>query len=367
MLLTENNMVHYLLDRGLFDKTSFTNGKFSCTAADSRHKIYVVNKEYENNRYFIKQALGSTAEKIRSLEREALFYEMVAEDENFRPLQKYLAASLHYDNRNAILILEYFADHKSLYDQLLHQQEFDRALVATELADALFRLATLPAGTFEKSSGIGFITAFKPWILNLPQVKSTAANTERSSAEATGLQLISDVPGFINLVEAAAKLWEPSCMVHGDSKLNNFMINAGKNKTGNRCLKLMDWELFNAGDPLWDLATVFQSALTAWVIHEDPVYKTNPGVNHFDTQIMQAFIRACFTNYAAANQWDKPETGKKLEKCTAFCGLRLVHNCFETTPHAHSLRPYSARLLQLAFNVLSNPAGAAQQVLGIKS
>jgi hypothetical protein len=364
MLLTETNIVHYLLDRGLFDKASFINGKFFCHTGNSRHKNYIVNKDFETNRYFIKQALGSTSEKIHSLQREGLFYEIAAADENFQPLQKYLPVLLHHDKANAILVNEYLADYKSIYDLLLHQRELNTA-TATGLADALFLLHSLAAETIVKLTEAGLITINKPWILALPEVKSFSANTARSEAEAAGLQLIYDVPGFMKLIEEAAKLWEPTSLVHGDSKLNNFLVKTDKAETGSWALKLVDWELFNTGDPLWDLATVFQSALTAWVINEDPVYKTNKDVKTFDYSNMQLFISACFISYAAANKWDDAETHAKLEKCTAFCGLRLLHNFFESTPHAQSLRPYSARLLQLAHNILSNPAAAAQQVLGI--
>jgi aminoglycoside phosphotransferase (APT) family kinase protein len=365
MLLTETNIVHYLLDRGLFDKPSFENGHFSCDTGNSRHKNYIVNKEFESHCYFIKQALGSTAEKIHSLEREGLFYELAAVNENFAPLQNYMLTSRNYDQRNAILVLDYLSHHSSIYDKMLHQQNFNTAGVATELADALFQLHSIPDEAIEKLSSNGLISVSKPWILTLPSLQSPAANAARSESEAAGLQLIYQMPGFMNLVEKAATLWEPTCLVHGDSKLNNFLIKEADPEAGDPLLKLIDWELFNLGDPLWDLATVFQSALTVWVIHEDPVYKTNTGLKPFDLGNIKRFISACFTHYAAAHTWSEVEYPIKLEKCTAFCGLRLLHNCFETTPHAKSLRPYSARLLQLTYNILSNPAEAAKQVLGI--
>jgi Phosphotransferase enzyme family len=364
MLLTETNIVHYLLDRGLFDMPSFVNGNYSCQAGKSRHKNYIVNKEFETRRYFIKQALGSTAEKIHSLQREGLFYEMTAAGESFEPLQKYLPVLLHHDKANAILVIEYLADYTNIYDLLFHQQDLSSANAA-EIANVLFLLHSITAETIVQLNEAGLITVNKPWILNLPEIKTLSANTARSEAAAAGLQLIYDVPGFIKLIEETAKLWEPTSLVHGDSKLNNFLVKADKTETDSWALKLIDWELFNTGDPMWDLATVFQSALTAWIINEDPVYKTNARLKTFNYSKMQLFISACFTNYAAANKWDDAETRVKLEKCTAFCGLRLLHNCFETTPHAQSLRPYSARLLQLAHNILSNPAAAAQQVLGI--
>jgi Phosphotransferase enzyme family len=366
MLLTETNLVHYLLDRGLFDKASWLRGAFSCQTGNSRHKNFIVNKDFENNCYFIKQALGSSTEKIHSLHREGLFYEMAVTGKEFPALQKYLPVLLQHDQINAILVLQYLAGYTSIYDLLLYQQDLNTA-TAGELANALFALHSTPAEAVEKLTDTGVVSVQKPWILTLPELKSFSANAVRSEAEAAGLHLIFDVPGFMQLMEEAGRLWVPDCIVHGDSKLNNFLVKTDNTETGASSLKLIDWELFNTGDPLWDLATVFQSALTAWVISEDAVYKTGTGVKAFDSVNMQLFISACFTNYAAVNNWNDAETRAKLEKCTAFCGLRLLHNFFETTPHARSLRPYSARILQLAYNILSNPLEAAQQVLGIKS
>jgi Phosphotransferase enzyme family len=365
MLLTETNIVHYLLDCSLFDKTSYEKGKFSCDSGNSRHKHYIVNKNFENNRYFIKQALGSSTEKILSLEREGLFYKMVVVDDFFLALQKYLPISLHYDKRNAILVLEYLADYISIYDTFLHLQSLDNNIVGIALADALFLLHNIPSEAIKRLTDANVITVSKPWILTLPEIKLQQPNAAQSNAEAAVLQLIYNMPGFINLIEDAAKLWQPTCMVHGDSKLNNFIIKADEYKTGNSFLTLIDWELFNTGDPLWDIATVFQSALTAWVINEDSVYKSNKTVKTFDYGNMQNFISICFNNYAAAHKWDEVEIKTKLEKCTIFTALRLLHNCFETTPHAHTLRPYSARLVQLSYNILISPLKAAQQVLGI--
>jgi aminoglycoside phosphotransferase (APT) family kinase protein len=362
MLLTESNIVHYLLDCGLFDKASFLCGKFSCHPGNSRHKHYIVNKNFDNNRYFIKQALGSTTEKILSLEREGLFYTMAALDSIFLPLQKYLPISLHHDKRNAILVLEYLKDYTSIYDKFLYQQSFDNNAVATAIADALYLLHSIPSNSVERLTDDNYITISKPGILTLPKVKLHKA---KSDAENAVLQLIYDVPGFINLIADAAKLWQPTCIVHGDSKLNNFIKKTDEHKTSNSFLKLIDWELFNTGDPLWDVATVFQSALTAWVINEDSVYKINNGNKTFDYGNMQKFISTCFNIYATAHKWNEAETYTKLEKCTSFTALRLLHNCFETTPHAQTLRPYSARLLQLSYNILINPSKAAQQVLGI--
>ena len=82
---------------------------------------------------------------------------------------------------------------------------------------------------------------------------------------------------------------------------------------------------------------------------------------------MQQFVTDCWEKYVALHNWDKSTESIQLNKCTGFIALRLLHACFETTPAAKSLRPHSARLLQLAHNILSDKIAAIKNLLGIKN
>jgi thiamine kinase-like enzyme len=364
MLLTETNMIHYLLDRGLFDAGSFVNGNFSCQSGQNRHTHFIINKEFDTHRFFVKQSF-TNPEKSASLQREGLFYEFAAANDQFQALLKYLPEILLLDIKYSILIVEYLGEYINLHDWLMKgKAKENTARVAGELAAALYTLHSITdAGNPEMKPG-GFFNEYRPWILRLPEMKTNITKGARSEAEDNGLKLIFSIPGFVQLIEQAAKLWEPSCIIHGDCKMNNFLFKQKQNAEEFQ-LKLIDWELVNTGDPLWDLATVFQSVLTIWVISEDPLFKNTNAGNTFDTNAMQQFISACWKKYAELQNWNAPVGKEKIEKCTAFCALRLLHACFETTPGAKSLRPYSARLLQLAHNILLNPAAAGEKLLGI--
>jgi thiamine kinase-like enzyme len=364
MLLTETNIIHYLFDRGLVDASSFIKGNFSCRSGQNRHTNFIINKEYDAHRFFIKQAI-TNAEKSVSLRREGLFYELVSANEPFQGLQKYLPEILLLDIKNSILIVEWLGEYINLHDWLMSGRAIENTeRVATELTKGLYSLHSITDGGNNELKENDFFYEFKPWILRLPEMKTGNGRAARSEAEDDGLKLIFSIPGFVQLIEQAAKLWEPSCIIHGDCKLNNFLLKQEQTAEVIQ-IKLIDWELVNTGDPLWDLATVFQSVLTAWVISEDPLFKSTSTGKAFDISSMQQFISVCWKKYAELQSWDSPVGKTKFDKCTSLCALRLLHSCFETTPGAKSLRPYSARLLQLAHNILSNPVVAGEQLLGV--
>jgi serine/threonine protein kinase len=367
MLLTETNIIHYLLDHGLVDAAAFVRGDFSCRTGQNRHTHFIVNKELDTHRYFVKQAF-TNKEKSASLQREGIFYELAVANKYFQSLQKYLPEILLLDSNNSILVVEYLGEYVNLYDWLMdgHIKE-NGEKVALELAAALYFLHSINDKDVKELERQDFFYEFKPWILRLPEMKTLTGKTGRSEADENSLQLIFSIPGFVQLIEQAATLWEPSCIIHGDSKLNNFLLKATNNVPATLSFKIIDWELVNTGDPLWDMATVFQGVLTAWVISEDPAYKTNNNKTNFDTGLMQQFITTCWMKYAALHNWDKSTEVIKLNKCTGFIALRLLHACFETTPAAKSLRPHSARLLQLAHNILLDKTGTINNLLGINS
>lgn len=364
MLLTETNIIHYLLDRGLVDAFSFVKGNFSCRSSQNRHTHFTINKEYAAHRLFVKQAI-TNPEKSASLQREGLFYELAAANEPFQALQKYLPEILLLDIKNSILVVEWLGEHSNLYDWLGHGNAMeDIERVAAELATALNSLHNLTDSDAEKLKTNDFFYEFKPWILRLPEMKKATGRVARSEAEEDGLKLIFSIPGFVELIGQAATLWEPSAFIHGDCKLNNFLLKQeGTDEVMQ--IKWIDWELVNTGDPLWDIATVFQSVLTAWVVGEDPLFKSTGSGKIVDTNSMQRFISTCWKKYTEFQNWDAGVAKTKFNKCIAFCALRLLHACFETTPGAKTLRPYSARLLQLAHNILSNPSAAGEQLLGV--
>lgn len=351
MLLTETNIIHYLLDNIPSVADSFIKGNYTCRGYSGRHRHFIVNKEWEG--LFIKQALPGDEEKTGFIQRENLFYRTVASNENYYSISPYLPDIAWQDEKNAAIVLKYYSASIDLGSWLMkNKEQVIIKQVAGKLAQALYSLHSIEMDNETAWDEI------KPWILEMVQTKNEGKLTGRSAAEQQSIDLIFSLPGFAELIAEAAQYWQATGIIHGDSKLGNFLVF----DTGD--LKWIDWEIVAAGDPLWDMATVFQSVLTNWVVSQDPLFNSE-NKKGISSTCMQEFISSCWEKYTLCNGWDTMTANKKLEKCIAFTSLRVLHSCFETTPNAKNLQPYSARLLQLAHNILSNPAQACTGLFGI--
>ncbi len=363
MLLTETNMIHYLLGRELADLKTFVQGRYSCRSWEGRHRHFIINKEFDGQKLFIKQAPKGNTEKTAFLLKEGLFYRLISSEEKFVGLKSYMPAVLLFDAKNAVLSLEYYSSYKGL-DVWLHTEKNERTIrqVSAELAAALFSLHRISIDNFQIIEEKDLFAATRPWVLDFADAKKENYSTVRSVAERQSAELIFSIPGFDALIRRAASQWETSSVIHGDCKLSNFLWETGK-KTS---LKWIDWEIVSSGDPLWDIATIFQSALTLWTISNDPGF-ISANKQILNTETLQLFISSLWRQYADCNKWDADTAKQKLEKCAGFTSLRLLHACFETTPHAENLQPYSARLLQLAYNIIAAPGKATEELFGIKA
>lgn len=355
MQLTATNMIHYLLGNGLADTAGFVNGHYTCRSNAGRHKHFIINKENQKNALFIKQAKLGNDEKINALTREGYFYKLAAEAP-FNKLQGYLPNLRLHDENNAAILFEYYGNCINLYEWLFNNNNQETKEIAIAIATGLHLLHSIKQNKIPTEYA-GIFSLPKPWVLSLHEIKNNSAMAARSQGEEDALQLVLATPGFTALIESAAAQWESSSFIHGDCKLNNYLLNEKENR-----IKWIDWELFSNGDPLWDVATVFQSALIMWVADKSRL----PGKEKNFTATIQTLTSSLWKKYTWLNKWNTETEKTQLLKCTSFTALRLLHACFESTPEADALQPYSARLLQLAHNILLNPQAAHQELLGIK-
>ena len=176
----------------------FCKGDFSCRAGQNRHTHFIINKEFDAQRFFIKQAI-TNKEKSASLQREGLFYELASANVHFLSLQKYLPEILLLDSNNSILIVEYLGEYVNLYDWLMVGTSMENAeIVAVELATALYFLHSINDNDVKKLKDQNFFYEFRPWILRLPEMKALNGKTARSDADENSLQLIFSFPVLWN-------------------------------------------------------------------------------------------------------------------------------------------------------------------------
>ena len=134
------------------------------------------------------------------------------------------------------------------------------------------------------------------------------------------------------------------------------------------CIRDRDWELADIGDPLWDVAAVFQNYLSLWVsVKIENQQSKHPREEQYKIENIQPSIQAFWRQYSENRKWTIEETQTKLEKAVRFTALKLIHTCFESTPYTKHLQPYCAKTLQLSLNLLKYPEDSIQELLSIQT
>lgn len=368
MLLSYENIAHYLLEKGLIDLESIVRGEFSVRDQSSRNANFAVNREYAPA-YLVKQVRAHDQEKRETLRIEATCYWLANNDAAHQSLRTFLPRYFEYDYLHHILIIELLPGVQNLHEYYRDAGLWPAA-VAAKLADLLASYHTHTTGALEGQKSFSLFKKRKPWVFTLTEnnLSDWLNNPGMRNAEKQSLKLILENREFMEHLRQTGEDWELKSLIHGDVKFPNFLINSDFIAGSEPDIRLIDWELADIGDPMWDVAAVFQNYLTLWVSSE--IAQTySHGEDTFDIRLEQIrpSIAVFWQRYVELAGWDIPEARQHLEKTLRYTALKLVHTCFESVQGVQDLSLYSAKMLQLSLNLLRHPDKAVGELLGIQN
>lgn len=366
MLLTEHNIFYYLLDKGMINSTPVLEGEFTVHRSDSRNNNFIINREFGHHTFFIKQVKALDTEKIETMRVEATAYWLANTDLQYKALKEFLPKYFYYDSMNHILVVEQVKDSMSVYDYYLQVEEFNTAL-PQQIADILasFHKTVNPAAS-QQNAGFQYFRKQTPWVFTIAGNPAANFAGTAQSADQQIMQMILKNNEFVQLMAQASNEWQATSLIHNDAKFNNFLIGYEPDKKTIRQIKLIDWELADIGDPLWDVASVIQNYLTLWLTTDQPEQGHHSNMKKITLQQVQPCIYQFWQRYLQQMNWPASHNHAALAKVARFCALKLIHTAFETTPYTKTLHPLTVRMLQMSLNILRSPAEAATKLLGIK-
>ncbi len=359
MLLTEQNICYYLLDKGWLPLKQLVDGEFRADVSDSRNRNFIVNRDFENA-YFIKHIKVYEADRLATMRMEATCYWLANNDDQYAALKPHLPVYHAFDYNNHILVLGYEKGCINLNDYYL-RRGIGFLAIARQLGIVLGSYHHGITGELVGGKSGGFFRRQKPWIFTLTQVEKYLAQSGERKSEQQFFKLINDHGAFKDFFSTLEKEWDATALIHNDIKFTNFMIPADFESGESPALRLADWELADIGDPCWDTASLVQNYLSLWVSYE--MDKTNPA--DFSLGRIQSAIRAFWEAYCGEMLFSVEQAALALLKTVNFSALKLVHTAYESMTGSEVLSPYTARLLQLSLNILQAPAAAQQAVFGM--
>jgi hypothetical protein len=364
MFLTASNLVFHLIARGVITSESVVEGNFTLIEMGRRNRNFKVIRNSLPG-LFVKQIKTSDQQAISTLQREATFYQRVKESPQFSFLKGLVPEFIDYDPTRYALIIDLLSKSESVaeYQRRVDSLTFD---LAADLGRHLGKChAQLPA-VLSDPAAAALLHADVPWIMELEKTGYAAM----SALGGIGPQLATSIQQYPNLQPLLSRLaveWQYDSLIHGDPKLENWMVLP--NGDGKVDLRLIDWELVDVGDGAWDVAMIFKEFLVIWLLSQpDP---QNPIPHGFAAPVprqigeVQPAIRRFWEDYVSARQFSSDAAAAYLVRSTRFTAARLVVAVLEYFFPLPQLNNHAMTMLMLAASILQNPEIAIMQLLGL--
>lgn len=156
-------------------------------------------------------------------------------------------------------------------------------------------------------------------------------------------------------------------LVHGDLRWENVLVEDDDARPLR--VRLVDWELAGWGEAAWDVACFMAACLGAWLSTTPHVPGVPPDrladLAEVPLPAVRPALVAFWTAYVGTRGLEGHGLAAWAERCTELVAVRLVHLAMEATQGDEYLRTAPVAHVQVALNVLDDPARAAAGLLGI--
>jgi aminoglycoside phosphotransferase (APT) family kinase protein len=252
-----------------------------------------------------------------------------------------------YDPQRTLLVVEHLDHARTLHE--VHAETGAAEWVAELAGRALAQVHRAGASALPHVEAAGFKRQ-PPWALSLHQITPSFGQT--------GVQLqtlLLTYPEYAAALDAMRAGWQVNTIIHGDMKFDNcLLIDGGANGP---VLKLIDWELADVGEDLWDVAGLLQNYLF-WSALSTQAGATG-WVAAMPFEALRPAMRALWNAYCAEAGTADADAQPRLARCIAYAAARLLQSVMEMLVVSPAMSPQVAVLLQTSLNVLRDPPAMA--------
>jgi hypothetical protein len=364
MFLTATNLFAYLNDLGIASCENVIEEDFLVVELGRRNRNFLVLRS-KSTSLFVKQVPLMHPETIYSFVREAACMRL-AREVSQKPVLNALCPSLRfYDDTRHVLIYDMLRDAETL--------AFAVAREPASIPALMHQLARTIAAVHLETSAHGSLVEIGPAMSGVaPWVLSIGENAESVMPNMSPAQrdLVQNIRQSRTLYYGLAALnvsWQRKCLVHGDLKWDNIMLLPTES---GRELRLIDWELADVGEPLWDLAQITVGLLQYWLLNVpgdriDESFSSPLPSASVDLSSLGVVFRDMWAAYFAGATGLHPDRNAGYALTARLVGARLVLLAFELVPKVQAITAHCRLAMRLAEYFFIDPAGAAHSLLGI--
>ncbi len=354
--LEGEHVLKYLSKRKLIDMTEVVSSQYAVKPLSTRNNVLKIESG-PGKSLFIKQ-LGNDDVSSSLFHRETGVHRFFHENQ-----KAFFGASVpslvHVDEEQNMMITEWVDGTSNLHDYYMSGQHFDPELAHSQAA--VLAAYHAPASELESIA----LPQLLPWVLQLDKHEAHQFFPD-SPNSATVIGIVKEDRLLSERLLHLAKHWKQTHLIHGDMKWVNLLVKPGDKPSH----YLVDWELADLGDPVWDVAGLLQSYLSTWLFGFD---NSNPHsitrtelMKPYDLSKMQPSAIAFLEEYLRLRSIEGQERSTFLLKVIEYTAARIIQTCIEGVKYSQRIEPNNIRGIQLAHNMMADPDEALFTLLSIK-
>ena len=359
MYLTTVNLTDYLLSRGLVEHKSIIDGGLRITELECRHRSFFVRQSH-GQQLFVKQIKSVNDQTLQGFEAESNCYQFAATTPAFGSLAELIPPFIRYDHRRFVLVLEYLVGSRDLVTYHRTQglmptevaQEFGQKLAEVHTAGRQATAETLSAVSPPERI---------PWIFSIHRGDYVLSRANRQL-----IDLALKNEAFSLQLDELHQNWRQDTLLHGDVKWLNCLLHEAKGKTN---IYLIDWEMLQLGESLWDVAGFIQSYLSEWTLqpNKERELTLDQWIERYADaiRIQHDSIHSFWSAYAQTAGLDTALTGSDFQRTLLYVAGRLFQTVYEYLSQQETLFPEAIRTLELAQRLLAKDADTIELTLGV--
>ena len=358
MRLTIKNISAFLLEKGLLKPKSVVDGDFMVTQTQNRNAIFKIHIK-NNKSLFVKQLVNFDPQNTYFLQKDATCLWLIKNEKTFAALSQYVPEYYGYDPEKQVLIVEYLPEAKNLEEVYQAQNGFSPALLkqaAKILSSFHFKLEDQTM----TNRAVQFFMRQLPWTFQF--ALSPESNAMAMYGQSPVVDYLQQNESFLKLMKDNVKLYEISSLMHGDIKGVNFILQDQNNPD---TLKIIDWELSDIGDPLWDVGGFIQSLFVSQIIKNTSTAPYQTPNNLSEAQMAQSMeeIKTLWEAYAQLQKFDAATNAKALSKTIKFAGMRMIQTAFEHNMASQQMQPNVIKILQISHSLMQHTESLVAQII----
>ena len=359
--MNKNDLVHYLLERGLLDRGAVVDGDVMVVEGARRHHNYSVIRRHGTG-LFIKQMQPDQAYSAQTLQKEAACYVMMESDPALAEIHALMPRFRAYDPDRHILVLELIGGGENLSELHRRVNAFPED-IARRVGELLARYHDVSARELLPRANSAIFQGQPPWILSF-HLMPRGSMQNLSAANGQFMSILQNYPDFGQALDRLRMAWRRNALIHGDMKFDNVVVES-KPDTNPQPMHVVDWELADVGDSAWDVASILQAYLTWWISTLQHIPADEPNdVAQYPLETIQPAIHAFWDTYVRSRGISTRDADAELERAVSYAGARMLQTVYESMAWAPALTQHAVWQVQACMNILKQPRAAATDLLG---